>query len=661
MCKRVVYQGIKYLDKLDMGKTRNVTPVSRGKKIKVLRGGANDNSASDAGSVNTDLRENADVMRKAADVMIESKSEVEGIQKNIAGIGERLVQHLVEIKGILNDRLPDTRGSAPPSSEGASTRPDFLNQPGPVSYPRAPASGVAGAPDLAAAPEANEFNSIPFGANYSTPATSTNANNIPPPLQLRSVSPSPAPEPTAAPETTDAAQPNDAPETNAGISYNNMPNLERFNNENAPAANAPAANTAAANTPAANAPANAPANTPAANTPAANTPAANAPASANAPQEDSEFKKFLEELVERSRNLNRGDRIRYTYNDTDVNAIGKLFFDKNPGYVINMDDLSDLIRRISRLSLDTHPNKGGSQEKQQIVNDILTVLRALKRNENAANNSNSESNSNSLGEAEEAEEEAEQANASANAAEHRALELQEEADAAAAVAEANPDDAAAQDAASTAAAAAASALTAAASAATNAAGAAVELDELETAPSQNNIPALRNRVPPLRNIVPPLQPRSVSPSATATATAAPSAPAAPAADAPPANVNVEAETKKVIENLVKKSEDETETPFTPEERAEFDTLPNNIKTQYIAERNRLMFGNNIRTASQKKTPRWRGLMNNMKKQTGGMHMQERSVTPVGKGINMRVKKAPKKMSKKKSKSGKGKAKATRKL
>jgi hypothetical protein len=610
-----------------MGKTRNVTPVSRGKKIKVLRGGNNHNSASDAGSVDTDLRGNADVMRKAADAMIDSKSEVEGIQKNIAGIGERLVQHLVEIKGILNDRLPDSRGSAPPSSEGASTRPDFLNQPGPVSYPRAPASGVA------AAPEANEFNSIPFGANYSTPATSTNANNIPPPLQLRSVSPSPAPEPTAAPETTDAAQPNAAPETNAGISYNNMPNLERFNNENAASANAPA--------PAANAPA--------ANAPAANLPAANAPASANAPQEDSEFKKFLMELVERSRNLNRGDRIRYTYNDTDVNAIGKLFFDKNPGYVINMDDLSDLIRRISRLSLDTHPNKGGSQEKQQIVNDILTVLRALKRNENA--NSNSESNSNSLGE-EEAEEEAEQANASANAAEDRALELQEEAEAAAAVAAANPDDAAAQDAASTAAAVAAAALTNAEAAATNAAEAAVELTEIEHAPSQNNIPALRNRVPPLRNIVPPLQPRSVSPSATATA-----APSAPAADAPPANVNVEAETKKVIENLVKKSEDETETPFTPEERAEFDTLPNNIKTQYIAERNRLMFGNNIRTASQKKTPRWRGLMNNMKKQTGGMHMQERSVTPVGKGINMRVKKAPKKMSKKKGKGKKG----TRKL
>jgi hypothetical protein len=430
-----------------------------------------------------------------------------------------------------------------------------------------------------------------------------------------------------------------------------MPNLERFNNENAPAANAPApapaANTPApaANTPAANTPANAPAPAPA---PAANTPAnapANAPASANAPQEDSEFKKFLEELVEKSRDLNRGDRIRYTYNDTDVNAIGKLFFDKNPGYVINMDDLSDLIRRISRLSLDTHPNKGGSQEKQQIVNDILTVLRALKRNENAANNSNSESNSNSLGEAEEAEE-AEQANASANAAEDRALELQEEAEAAAAVAEANPDDAAAQDAASTAASAAAAALTNAEAAAADASEAAVELDDLENTPSQNNTPALRNRVPPLRNIVPPLQPRSVSPSATNAS-----------ADAPPANVNIEAETKKVIENLVKKSEDETETPFTPDERAEFDTLPNNIKTQYIAERNRLMFGNNIRTASQKKTPRWRGLMNNMKKQTGGMRIQKRSVTPVGKGINMRVKKAPKKMSKKKGKGKKG----TRKL
>jgi len=232
------------------------------------------------------------------------------------------------------------------------------------------------------------------------------------------------------------------------------------------------------------------------------------------------------------------------------------------------------------------------------------------------------------------------------------LDLQEEADAAEAVAEANPDDAAAQDAASTAASAAAAALTNAEAAATNAAEAAVELDDLENVPQEPSQNSSMNNIPALRNRVPPLQPRSVSPSATAPAASA---------DAPPANVNVEAETKKVIENLVKKSEDETETPFTPEERAEFDTLPNNIKTQYIAERNRLMFGNNIRTASQKKTPRWRGLMNNMKRQTGGM--QKRSVTPVGKGINMRVKKAPKKMSKKKSKSGKGnaKAKATRKL
>ena len=118
--------------------------------------------------------------------------------------------------------------------------------------------------------------------------------------------------------------------------------------------------------------------------------------------------------------------------------------------------------------------------------------------------------------------------------------------------------------------------------------------------------------------------------------------------------SLEESTKKVIEKLIQTSEESTGVKFTEDERNNFNKLPNNeIKTYYISERNEAFFGDNIRSNKEKKkNPRWQTLMNRVKgefnnsgkfKTTKG---GSRKVSPVGPGINMRVKRAPKKKTRK---------------